>query len=112
MNIAVFRNHRRIPSRIEHLVGRRVGLALGRLIGRVTRVEVRLSRSAGDRNGQTRRCRIHVELRPRGIVIAEATESNFVSAINRAAGRAVRRIRKRVTRRRQLNRYVLRRTAA
>lgn len=112
MNIAVFRHDRRIPSRIEQLVGRRVSVALGRLAGRVTRVEVRLSRIGGDREGQKRRCRIHVELRPRGSVIAEATGRYFVSAINCAAGRAARQIRKRITRRRRLNRYVLRRTAA
>lgn len=112
MDVAVYRHDRRVSSGIERLVGRRVDIALGRLARRVARVEVRLSRVGGGRKGQARRCRIHLELRPRGAVIAEATERYFVSAISSAAGRAARQVHKRITRRRRLNRYVLRRMAA
>lgn len=112
MNVAVYRHNGRVPSGIEQLVGRRLNVEFGRLARRVARVEVRLSRIGGDREGQRRSCRIHVELRPRGSVIAEATERYFASAISCAAERAARQVRKLITRRRRLNRYVQRRTAA
>lgn len=93
------RNGESAPEFRDH-VERRLGFALGRFGGRVSRVTVSLEDLNGPRGGVDQCCRIAVSLVPSGKVIAEATDLDAVVAVNRAAKRIARRVRNEFDRRR------------
>lgn len=77
---------------IQSLVQRRLGFALGRYASQIRRVEVRLADINGSRGGVDKSCRVEVTLQRGDRVRAESTELRVRDAIDRAAGRAGRRV--------------------
>jgi len=76
--------------------------ALGRFSPRIERVILRLTDLNGPRGGVDERCRIEVRLRPSGGLLVEDGDSSPSAAINRAADRAARAVRRRLDRERAL----------
>jgi putative sigma-54 modulation protein len=65
----------------------RVESALGRFSPWVVRVAVRLDDVNADRGGEDKRCSIVVSLRRRGAVVAEAIRTDLYVAVDEAAAR-------------------------
>lgn len=78
----------------------RLRLALGRFARHVGRVRVYLWDVNGPRGGADKRCRIVVELPPRGRVAVAGTDTALAGAIARTAGRVGFAVRRHVQRRR------------
>ena len=76
----------------------RVESALGPFSRWVLKATVRLEDVNADRGGDDKRCRIVVAIRGHGVEIAEATNSDLYTAVDEAASR-MRRSVKRVTKR-------------
>lgn len=75
-------------------VERRLGFALGRFGDHVGRVTVYLADVNGPRGGADKRCKVVAEALGHGLVVVEDTDACLDTAIDRAAdriGRAVRR---------------------
>src|SRR3954467_9825150 len=62
--------------------------ALGRFEHRLRTVRVWLEDVNGPRGGVDNRCRIDIELRPRGVISVSASESDELAAAAKAANRA------------------------
>ena len=97
-----FSTTRAMRSYIE----RRVGFALGTCYRHVKRILVRLSDVNGPRGGNDKRCHIEVIL-PGQAVVVEDTEADLYFAINRAVSRASRTVKRRLRRRRDINRVYI-----
>ena len=82
---------------LEKHVNKRLGFMLGRVSTRVRDVEVRLSDVGGWQGVNGKRCLIKVSLDGLEEVVVEDTESDFYTAIDRAAGRAGRTVLRRLT---------------
>ena len=91
-----------VTAELREHVERRLGFALGRFGGRVDRVTVSVEDLNGPRGGMDQRCRIEASLVPSGKVMAEATDVEAVTAVNRAAERIARRVRNEFDRRRAI----------
>jgi ribosome-associated translation inhibitor RaiA len=85
-------------------VARRMGFALGRLAGRIRRIDVVLTDLNGPRGGIDHRCRISATLAPRGRIQVEATDLDARTAIDVAARRIERKVKREIERRRDLRR--------
>lgn len=72
----------------------RVEAALGPFSKRVLKATVRLQDVNADRGGVDKRCGIVVALRRRGVEIAEATDADLYAAIDEAAHRIRRSVRR------------------
>lgn len=84
---------------------RRLGFALGRFADRVRRVRVTLHDANGSRGGLDKECLMTAYLVAGGPVIAEITDSEFESAVTRAAKRLARRLAMGTERKRDLRRH-------
>ena len=82
---------RHVESRLE--------IALGAFARNVLKVTVRLEDVNGDRGGIDKRCGVVVALRRGGVVVAEAIRENLYAAVDEAATR-IRRSVKRAAKRR------------
>jgi ribosomal subunit interface protein len=76
----------------------RIETALGPFSQRIVKVTVRLDDVNADHGGDDKRCSVVVSLRRRGAVVAEATRADLYVAIDEAASR-IRRSVKRSTKR-------------
>jgi ribosome-associated translation inhibitor RaiA len=102
----------RLTDAIERRVKRGVGAAVGRLLDSVTAAVVRLRDVNGPRGGIDKACRIVVRLRGRGTSVAEAVDRDLYAAIDAAAAKLGRSVRRRSRRRRTLRReHALRRVS-
>src|SRR5690349_19560107 len=100
----------RLTGPIELRVIDGVGAALGRLRDSVTAAVVRLRDVNGPRGGIDKACRIVVRLRGRGTSVAEAVDRDLYAAIDAAAAKLGRSVRRHLRRRRTLRRrHALRR---
>lgn len=106
MQIQVRSKNLYVPAEVRGYVERRVHFALGRFEQKVQSVMVRLEDVNGSRRGIDQQCRIHVKGIPSLNIVAEQTEGNIYAAINGAAERAARAVRKTVGRLRD-NRVLL-----
>lgn len=86
---------------------RRLHFALSRFGDRVDRVMVVVSEPANAQNGE-KKCHIRVDLRPFGQVVAEETDPDVHTAIDRAASRVGRLLGSRLERRQELPRLLSR----
>jgi ribosome-associated translation inhibitor RaiA len=77
-----------IDERTRDHIERRLGFALDRFSPRIDHVTVFLSDQNGPRGGKDERCRVMVNLPASGPVVVDATETELLSAIDRAAHRA------------------------
>jgi putative sigma-54 modulation protein len=75
-------------------VRRRLVSAVGRLREHVHDVQVRLSDVNGPRGGVDKRCRLVLTAARGGIVVVQGTAPNFYQAVNAAAARAGRAVRR------------------
>jgi ribosome-associated translation inhibitor RaiA len=94
----------RMTDAIERRVTRGVGAALGRLFDSVTAAVVRLRDVNGPRGGVDKACRIVVRLRDRGTSFVEAIDRDLYAAIDAAAAKLGRSVRRRSRRRQTLRR--------
>ena len=85
------------PFLLEH-VERRVRCALARFDGRVARVVVRVADVTSPEAGADKRCRITVRMRPVGEIVAEDAGPDLYAAIDVAAKRIRRSVRREVER--------------
>ena len=89
---------------LAELIQHRLQRALGRFANRVRRVRVCLNDVNGPRGGIDKRCRMRVDLFPRGAVVVEAVGAAFEQALFGAAERVVRRVRAVIERKRDAHR--------
>jgi ribosomal subunit interface protein len=75
-------------------IGRRLRSALERFRGHVDDVQVRLSDVNGPRGGVDKRCRLVLSVARGGVVVAEGRATNFYQAVDLAANRAARSVRR------------------
>jgi ribosome-associated translation inhibitor RaiA len=87
---------------IHRHLERRVRAALGSSATQLRSVSLGLSDVNGPRGGADLRCVITAELIPRGLVRAEATSSDLLSAVGRALARVRRSLRQGASRRRRV----------
>lgn len=97
----VGRRHVELTAALRTYVERRLRFALGRFGGRIARVTVRFWDVNGHRGGVDKRCRLDVTVRPLGKVVVEDTAAQFHAAVDRAAERAARAIRRAVEQERE-----------
>jgi ribosome-associated translation inhibitor RaiA len=86
-----------LTSAIAGRVRKRLDFLLGRGIRRLRRVDVTLSDTNGPRGGVDKRCQIKVSLDGLRPVIIEDVQTDLYTAIDRAAGRASRTVRRRIS---------------
>ena len=104
MKIDLQAQHFSLTKALRDHVVRRLGFALTAGAEQVQRVLVRLSDSNGPRGGSDKRCKIQLVLPRHPDIVIEDTEANLYVAIDRAANRAGRTLRRRVTRHRDQHR--------
>ena len=100
MKIDLQARHFSLTKALRNHVVRRLGFALSAGADQVQRVLVRLSDANGPRGGSDKRCKIQLVLPRQADIVIEDTEANLYVAIDRAANRAGRTLRRRVTRHR------------
>lgn len=76
----------------------RLGAALSHFFGRVGAVDVRLEDMHGHRHGQEMRCALRVHLEGAGVVMIEQVDPDIYHAIDTAAHRLKRAVRRKVGR--------------
>lgn len=104
MKIDLQARHFALTKALRTHVVRRLGFALNAGADQVQRVLVRLSDINGPRGGADKRCKIQLVLPRQADIVIENTEENLYAAIDRAANRAGRTLRRRVTRYRDQHR--------
>jgi len=85
------------PALQSH-IERRLSFALGTQHDHIKRILVRLSDINGPRGGNDKRCQIQIKLPRLKDVVIEDTEADLYIAINRAADRASRTVKRRLAR--------------
>ncbi|MBN2369332.1 MAG: HPF/RaiA family ribosome-associated protein, partial [Vicinamibacteria bacterium] len=88
---------------VQRHVERRLRLVLGSSAANVRKAAVHLRDVNDARGGVDRKCSVRVTLSPSGLIRAEATDSDLFTALERAAGRARRSIRREIERRRDIS---------
>jgi ribosome-associated translation inhibitor RaiA len=81
-------------------IKRRLGFALSAGVDHIQRVKARLTDINGPRGGVDKRCHIQIVLAHLPDVVIENTEADLYAAIDRAADRAGRTVRRRLARQR------------
>lgn len=82
----------------------RLQAGLGRLADRIQRIGVRIVDQNGPRGGEDIACLVEVHLRSAGRLFVEATDSELLSAVNRAADKAAAAVVRTLERRRESRR--------
>ena len=97
MKIDMQARHFSLTRALRHHVKRRLGFALCAGTDQIQRIKVHLSDSNG---GAEKRCKIQLIVPRIPDIVVEDTETNLYAAIDRAANRAGRTLRRRLMRRR------------
>jgi putative sigma-54 modulation protein len=84
----------RLSDGLRRHIRRRLNAALDRFRDHVHEVQVRLSDVNGPRGGVDKRCRMVVSAGRGGVVVVQGTAPNFYQAVDAAAERAARSIRR------------------
>jgi ribosome-associated translation inhibitor RaiA len=92
-----------LASVLTRHVERRLRLALGASAASVREATVHLSDVNRPGGGIDQKCSVRVALSPLGSIRAEATDTDMLMALERAAGRARRSIRREIDRRHDLS---------
>jgi hypothetical protein len=96
MRLEVYGNRLGQDPDIRSRVERRLGFALDRLGGRVTRVQVVLADLNGPRGGIDKRCLLVADLLRGGQLVIEQRADNWIGAVDGAAGRLAEAVRRRL----------------
>ena len=86
-----------LTAALEARISKRVGLILGNVGHPVTDINVRLSDINGPRGGVDKKCNIHIKLSGQPSVIVTDVQRDMYYAIDRAATRAMRAIRRQLS---------------
>jgi putative sigma-54 modulation protein len=89
-----------ITKALRNHIKKRLGFALNAGTDQIQRVLVRLSDINGPRGGADKRCKIHLVIPRVPDIVVEDTDANLYAAIDGAANRAGRALRRHVTRHR------------
>ncbi len=92
-----------VPEELRELVRLRLSYALGRFQREVSTVRVHLTDLNGPRGGLDKQCKMHAVLKGASAVMSEVTDSEFESAVTRAAKRLSRGLLRQIERRRNHN---------
>jgi len=98
MKIEVVGVHLDVTSSLEAYVTHRIGLSLDRFEDRVLGVNVRLEDISGPHGPGTKRCHIEVHLLHREAVIVEQNHNDIYTAMDKAATRLKRTVRRHINR--------------
>jgi ribosomal subunit interface protein len=104
MKIEMQARHFSLSKALRKHIKRRLGFALCAGKEQIQRVLVRLSDTNGPRGGADKSCKIQLVLPRIPDIVVEDTEANLYAAIDRAANRAGRTLRRRLTRHRDQHR--------
>lgn len=83
-----------VTPELRLLAQRQIGYALGRFESRIREVSVHLRDLNGPKGGIDKRCRVTVEFRTGGSLIATVTDVDFEPAIHRTIDRIARQVRR------------------
>jgi ribosomal subunit interface protein len=89
-----------LTAHVEHRLGR----SLDHFDGRVDHVSVRLTSSHGPKGVPRMQCHVEVDLAGLGTVIVEHSQADIYTAVDKAAGRLKRAVRRQINRRRDTRR--------
>lgn len=98
MKIEVVGVHLDVTSSLAEYVTHRMGLCLDRFEDRIRRVTVRLTDISGPHGPGTKRCHIEVDLLHRESVIVEQDYTDVYTAVDKAATRLKRTVRRQINR--------------
>ena len=98
-----------ISPKVRQSVERQLRFALTRFAPSVSGVRVTLTDESGPKGPPTRKCRLLIQLRPKGQMVIESIADSFDSAASRAAERAGRSVARHLERRRSNRKYQRRR---
>ena len=98
MHIEVFAVHMDVTTSLADYVKHRIELCLDRFEERIQRVEVRLGDISGPHGPGTKRCHIEVHLMHRESVIVEQDHHDVYTAVDKAATRLKRTVRRQINR--------------
>jgi putative sigma-54 modulation protein len=100
MRLEIRRRGVKVSEELRTYLKERLGLALGRFARHIDRVRVYLRDVNGPRGGPGKKCRVVVELPPRGRVIVAGADTVISGAVARTASRAGFAVKRHVKRRR------------
>ncbi len=98
MQIEVVGVHLDVTSSLEEYVKHRMALCLDRYDDKIGRVTIRLSDISGPHGPGTKRCHIEVELPHHDDVIVEQDHTDIYTAVDKAASRVKRTVRRHINR--------------
>jgi len=86
-----------LTGALRERVKKRIGLILGNTGYPITRIDVRLSDINGPKGGIDKKCKIHIHLSGHPSVVVTDIQRDLYHAIDRAASRAMRTVRRRLS---------------
>lgn len=98
MQIEVIGVHLDVTASLEKYVTHRIGLSLDRFEERILSVTVRLDDISGPHGPGTKRCHMEVHLLHRDAVIVEQDHTDIYTAVDKAANRLKRTVRRHINR--------------
>ncbi len=87
MRLEIRRRGVRVTQELRARLRKRLRTALGRFARHIDRVRVYLRDVSGPRRGPGKKCRVVVELPPRGRVVVAGADTSLSAAITRTASR-------------------------
>lgn len=112
MHVEVRATNFGLEAGVRQYIERRMMMSLDRYEGRLNRVEVTLTNLHGRHHVRELQCRVLALITHAQNVVVEQTESDLVKAVDLAAGRAKRTVRRQINRRRDARRDQRHRQAA
>jgi len=100
MKIDMQARHFSLTKALRNHIKRRLGFALCAGTDQIQRIKVHLSDTNGPKGAADKRCKIQLVVPRIPDIVVEDTEANLYAAIDRAANRAGRTLRRRLMRRR------------
>jgi ribosome hibernation promoting factor len=98
MKIEVVGVHLDVTSSLEAYVKNRIGLSLDRFVDRISNVTIRLDDISGPHGPGTKRCHMEVHLIHLDAVIVEQDHTDIYTAVDKAANRLKRTVRRHINR--------------
>ena len=92
MNVEIRGRHLKISPAFREVIEHRVSSALDRFADKIRSVVVNVSDLNGPKGGIDKQCSVNITLRDRGNLIVSDVGTDMMVAVDRAAGRAKRRI--------------------